>query len=242
MSDPIEFGKAIAVKVKEFVSKSLEDFATRFAALEERVATIPAGKDGRDGLDGKDGAPGQNGKDGEPGERGEPGEAIKGEPGPQGVPGERGPEGLPGAPGADGKSIAVDDIRDVLDASFAKWALDVERRAAETIQRAIDRIPAPKDGKDGLGFEDLTVEFDGERHVTMKFVRGEQTKQFGFDLPVVIDRGVYKEGQQYAQGDGVTWGGQFFIAQRATADKPMAPGSDDWRLSVKKGRDGKDFR
>jgi hypothetical protein len=45
----------------------------------------------------------------------------------------------------------------------------------------------------------------------------------------------------YRKGDGVTWGGSFWIAQK---DAPEGrPGlSDDWRLAVKKGRDGRDGR
>lgn len=242
MNDPVEFGKAIAARVKDFVTAATAELATKLADLEQRVESIPAGKDGRDGIDGKDGAPGVDGKDGAPGERGPPGETGVGEPGPQGERGEPGPQGAPGAAGEAGKSITVDEVRDVLEAVSAKWALDFERRAAETLQRAIDRIPAPKDGRDGFGFDDMSVEFDGERRVALIFTRGDQRKEFSFDLPTVIDRGVYREGQQYAKGDGVTWGGQFFIAQRETTAKPMAPGVDDWRLSVKKGRDGKDFR
>lgn len=53
---------------------------------------------------------------------------------------------------------------------------------------------------------------------------------------VVIDRGVYREGEAYAKGDGVSWAGSFWIAQKATAAKPDAA-DGSWRLSVKKGRD-----
>jgi Collagen triple helix repeat (20 copies) len=58
---------------------------------------------------------------------------------------------------------------------------------------------------------------------------------------VVIDRGVYREGEKYAKGDGVTWGGSFWIAQKDTDSKPdSADGS--WRLAVKRGRDGADAK
>jgi hypothetical protein len=53
---------------------------------------------------------------------------------------------------------------------------------------------------------------------------------------VVIDRGVYREGTAYAKGDGVSWGGSFWIAQRDTEAKPDAK-DGSWRLSVKKGQD-----
>lgn len=95
-----------------------------------------------------------------------------------------------------------------------------------------------KPGADGLGFDDLSVEYDGEKTVTLKFVRGEQSKEFPLVLPVVIDRGVFFEGKTYEPGDGVTWAGSFWIAQESTTEKPDS--AKGWRLAVKKGRDGKD--
>lgn len=46
-----------------------------------------------------------------------------------------------------------------------------------------------------------------------------------------------RQGVKYLEGDGVTWGGSFWIAQKDTATKPDG---GEWRLAVKKGRDGKD--
>jgi hypothetical protein len=60
-----------------------------------------------------------------------------------------------------------------------------------------------------------------------------------YRLPIVRDLGVWREGT-YRKGDGVTWGGSFWIAQDETTDKPDGPGGKGWRLAVKKGRDGKD--
>jgi hypothetical protein len=117
-------------------------------------------------------------------------------------------------------------------------AISASMRAMEEI-RSLARLPGPR-GPDGLGFDDLQVVHDGERKITLRFVRGDNVKEFSFDFPIVIDRGVWKE-QSYAKGDGVTWGGQFYIAQRNTeaTEKPL-DGSSSWRLSIKKGRDGRD--
>lgn len=96
-------------------------------------------------------------------------------------------------------------------------------------------------GADGLGFDDMIAEYDGERGITLRFVRGKQVKEFVFTMPVVIDRGVWAEGRDggYAKGDAVTWAGSVWISQKeANSDKP--DGGDGWRLSVKRGRDGKD--
>lgn len=140
----------------------------------------------------------------------------------------------------DGKDseVTAEDFLTLFEAEQAKALLDFERRLQDRLQKAIDRIEKPKDGKDGVGFEDMEVLFDGERTVTMKFVRGEVVKEFPFTLPIPIDRGVWKSGESYARGDSVSFGGSIFIAQRDTGSKPET--DDSWRLSVKRGRDGKD--
>jgi hypothetical protein len=107
---------------------------------------------------------------------------------------------------------------------------------SEMVRAEVAKLPVPKDG---LGFEDMTVEPDGDRGVIMRFERGDLKKEFALSFPMVIDRGVWRE-QGYAKGDGVTWGGSFFIAQRATEPNEKPGASDAFRLSVKKGRDGKD--
>lgn len=54
----------------------------------------------------------------------------------------------------------------------------------------------------------------------------------------LVDKGVFKAGSDYEAGDGVTWGGSFFIAQKdVPCGHPGEPGSDGWRLAVKRGRD-----
>ena len=56
--------------------------------------------------------------------------------------------------------------------------------------------------------------------------------------PPLSDHGVWKDGEHYPKGAGVTWDGSFWIAQRATSDKPGT--TDGFRLAVKRGRDAKD--
>lgn len=99
-----------------------------------------------------------------------------------------------------------------------------------------------KDGADGLGFDDIDVQHDGERTFAIKFLRGERTKNAGdFTIPCVIYRGVWEEGRSYAKGDAVTWGGSQWVAKEVTTAKPgdSAPASRAWQLAVKAGRDGK---
>jgi hypothetical protein len=112
---------------------------------------------------------------------------------------------------------------------------DMEALAAICV-REIEKIPRPRDGIDGLGFEDVQVVHDGERQVTIRFARGEHVKEFALTIPAIIDRGIWREGK-FAKGDGVTWDGSFFIAQCDTEQKPLL--HQDWRQAVKAGRPGK---
>jgi hypothetical protein len=97
-----------------------------------------------------------------------------------------------------------------------------------------------KDGRDGFGFDDMDVAvLDDDRTIELSFRRGGEEKVFTLKWPTMIDRGVYKAGEQYEAGDAVTWGGSLWTAQRATSAKPDTPESG-WRLAVKRGRDGKD--
>ncbi len=136
----------------------------------------------------------------------------RGEPGPQGEKGEPGETGPIGEKGVDG--------RDGADGKDGRDGLN---------------------GRDGFGFDDLSVEQTDERGFKLVFAQGDARKEFPFSLPVVLDRGVFKQGESYEPGDGVTWGGSYWIAQRSTDAKPDGPDSG-WRLSVKRGRDGKDAK
>lgn len=227
--------KALMIEVggiiKEHVQAAFSPLAKRIEALEARQP--------------ERGEKGDAGPAGERGERGPQGEAgPAGEKGADGAPGPRGERGEKGERGDDGKSLTVDDILPLIRSLQAEWALDFERRAVDTLQRAIDRIPAPKDGKDGangkdaLGWDDMHVEYDGKRTISLVFERGERREVAEIKMPVVIDAGFWKDGMKAEQGDGVTFGGSYWIAQKDTEAKPEV-GSPDWRLSVKKGRDAK---
>lgn len=94
-------------------------------------------------------------------------------------------------------------------------------------------------GDDGLGFEHMSTEWDGERTLTMSFTRDSRTEVTSMTIPAMIYRGVWRDGA-YKAGDAVTWGGSLFIARRDTSDKPET--SDAWTLAAKRGRDGKDAK
>jgi hypothetical protein len=120
---------------------------------------------------------------------------------------------------------------------------DVERHIGDVIAK----WPRPKDGvngvngKDGFGFDDLSVLHDGERGFTFQFTRGAEVKSFAFTIPCLIYKGVYAEGTTYDVGDSVTFGGNIFTAKATTTQKPdFTPAAvKAWTLSVKAGRDGR---
>lgn len=84
--------------------------------------------------------------------------------------------------------------------------------------------------------EDLDDDGRAETRVT-RYTDGTTLKRT-LVRSVVIDRGVYREGQHYLKGDGVTWAGSYSIALRDTDSKPDSP-DGSWRLAVRKGRDAK---
>lgn len=149
-----------------------------------------------------------------------------------GPPGERGVDGI------DGKSITVDDVRGILEAECARFQLEFERRAADVLQRAVDRIPAPKDGKDGFGLEQLAAELDPDgRTVRFRFIGGDQVNEQSIKFDVMIYRGIWKQAR-HTRGDTVTFAGSLWHANKDTDAKP-GDGSGDWTLCAKRGADAK---
>lgn len=178
------------------------------------VASIPVGRDGKDGIDGKDGHDGIDGKD-----------------------------------GADGRDALEVDILDTIDpqkayprgtvAAYRGGLIKATRRTGpigESLSAAGWRVilrgvaqteVVPSDDLRTLGIR--LTHTDGE--VVEQTLRS----------PSLLYRGVFREGDQYDGGDAVTFGGSLWVALRATTTKP-GDGSPDWRLAVKKGRDGRDAK
>lgn len=210
MRDGEALGAKVVEAVKGYIGKALGAIETRLKALEDRSP--------------------------ERGEKGEPGE--KGDPGQDGAPAKDGVDGQ------DGTSVTVEDVRPLVESEIGKALLDFERRAQDVLLRSVAALPKPADGKDGrdaLDLEDLGIEVaeDG-RTITLSLARGDHRVERSVKLPTVIDRGVFRDGETYERNDGVTFGGSWWLAQKdAPVGKPDA-GNGDWRLAVKKGRDGRD--
>lgn len=117
-------------------------------------------------------------------------------------------------------------------------AVSLGMRALEEV-RALAR-DGGKPGPPGLGFDDFTMEHDGERKFVFRLARDDQPpKEWSFTVVAQIYRGVYEEGRAYDPGDTVTWGGSLWHCNEPTTDKPKA-NLTAWTLAVKCGRDGRD--
>lgn len=257
MIDPVEFGKAMGAIVREAVAP----LQARIDQLEKAVAeqVMPSPADIVAGIDlgavakaaadlvqpGKDGSS-VTVEDVRPmlGELVEA--AVKALP--------------PAAPGKDAdmdalqarlgelvKSIqlpavpTVDEVAAAFERRFSDLTLSWERQARDTFDKAADRMPVPKDGRDALPLDsfDMNLADDG-RTLTVRMQAGETVLEKSLRIPAVIDRGVFSNGA-YEKGDGTTYGGCYWIAQK-DAPEGVPGSSPDWRLAVKKGRDGKDLR
>jgi hypothetical protein len=128
--------------------------------------------------------------------------------------GERGEQGKQGPPGERG--VKGETGRNASDLAY------IEDRVAEQVGRALKTATFTSP--------------DGGR--TLRWAIGETVHEI--KTAIVLDAGVWREGTAYVAGDGVTMGGSFFIAQTDTTAKPGK--SDEWRLAVKRGTDGRDAR
>lgn len=201
------------------------------------------GVPGAKGEPGEPGAKGNTGAKGEPGERGEKGtpgaKGEPGEPGAKGDTGAKGERGEKGQDGKDGKSVTSEDILPVLDAAVAKWMLEVERRIMDMAQRAVDSMPRPRDGKDGvdgINADEFQFKFDLDTRTFSATHKDRVLFSQRIPYPKYCDVWSERFGT-YEEGFMVTFGGSVWTAKRDTTSKP---GTDDsWQLCVKKGRDGK---
>jgi hypothetical protein len=207
--------------------------------IDDALANVKHGERGLPGEKGEPGVAGERGEKGDPGERGDvglagerglPGEkgepGVAGERGEKGDPGERGDSGLQGKEGPEGKPGR--DGRDGLPGLNGK--------AGDAGLAGKDGVDG-KDGRDGFSLEDFDASSaDGGRTIALSFSRGETVVKREIRTGLVLDQGVWKDGS-YLKGDGVTFGGHYWIAQCDTKEKPEI--SRDWRMALRKARDGK---
>lgn len=163
--------------------------------------------------------PVQNGKDGRDGKDGE-----------RGADGARGEQGPQGPAGRDGL-----DVKDMLRSHDGHLIAVMSDGTTRDLGEFVGKDGAPgKDGRDGVAMP--TIEWDGERTVTVKAASGEVLQVAKLAIP--LDRGYYRDGMACEKGDVTTHDGIAWIALRDTRVKPSISAKDDWRILARKGRDG----
>lgn len=240
--------------VHDYIARALLPLIQRIAALERRAPE--RGEKGEPGASGIDGLPGDKGPPGADGNAGasvligdvmaqlkpEFDQFLAALPVPK--------DGKDGAAGKAGASVTVDDLAPIMESALAKWALDFERRAHDILQRAIDRMTLPKDGKDGAAGNDgrdtlamtgISVEIQEDGR-TLEVTCESNGQRFVKTARIssMLYRGVYQAERAYERGDCVTFGGSVFVALEDTKSKPES--DKTWQLAVKRGRDGRDGR
>lgn len=91
---------------------------------------------------------------------------------------------------------------------------------------------------DGITNVDIVQSAD-LRSFTFSFELGGEIQKREFSLPVVLDRGVFKDGEEYLRGDGVTRGGNWWLCVVDRTKAVPADSNNDWRLAVRRGAEGK---
>lgn len=253
--------------------KHVSQIASAIIQLDERLKTVESRQPER-GPQGEKGDMGPRGESGLAADAGAIAAAVEAHmrlnppsAGAKGDPGQRGEKGDPGPAGQDGRDAEVgfDDIvkavETVHERLVAKYMLDLERRGTDAIQKAIDRIPPPKEGppgqkgdkgdsikgekgdpgpagKDGLSIENLTREYDPVTHeIVESWKAGEVTKTLRYSAGGIRPGGYWKERTAAKSGEAWTHEGTLWIAMRDTSDKPSLQ-SKDWVIGARKGRDG----
>lgn len=230
----------------------------------ERGEKGEAGQPGPKGEKGEVGAPGDRGEKGEAGEKGAAGIGERGEPGPAGQVGERGAAGIDGKDGASGArgdkgekgidgrngvdglairpEISIDSTRTYREGIWASYKGGLVRAMRDTDPLADGSLEQAGWEVMVDGIAEIEVAQNGVRKFAMRVVRtsGELAEQ-DFSMPVMIYRDVYRQGEDYDKGDVTTWAGSTWHAEvDHPKSAPGTAGSTEWKLIVKRGRDGKD--
>ncbi|WP_208952439.1 phage gp6-like head-tail connector protein [Rahnella sp. ChDrAdgB13] len=91
---------------------------------------------------------------------------------------------------------------------------------------------------DGISSVDISQVNEREFTLTARLASGTKTEK-SFNIPVMIYRDIFKDGEKYLPGDSVTWAGSVWYCHAETTDKPGEPSSKGWKLAVKRGRDAR---
>lgn len=211
----------------------------------------PAGLRGDPGAKGEQGAAGPIGEMGPRGEKGDPGSAgHAGERGEKGESGERGQQGERGEKGIDGRDGIAIEIMPGIDQtrSFCRGTWARFRGGIVRAYRDTDRLGTEADFQK-CGWE---VILEGQPDVEIRQEQNERSftiivrstsghaMESTFTLPVLIYREIFQQGAEYERGDVVTYAGSTWHCMADKTTQLPAEQNKDWRLMVRRGRDGKD--
>lgn len=156
-----------------------------------------------------------------------------GKDGVNGAKGDRGDKGDVGEKGIDGAGVA--DL--LIDREGALVATMTDGRM-KSLGVVVGRNGA--DGKDGLGVDGVTLEYDDTTHeVIERWSAAGVTKELRRPAGGIHAKGYWREGAKAKAGDAWTHDGTLWIAKRETNTKPCYENGDDWQMAAKKGRDAK---
>jgi hypothetical protein len=236
-----------------------------FQGTEKEWVASLKGTDGRDGLNGKDGESivgpeGKPGKDGEsivgpegkPGQDGERGKSayeiakdhgyvgseldwLKSIEGKPGLDGQKGESGQDGDDGLD--ALEIDPIPFIDDTK--RYPRGVWAKHNGGLWRSYETTEGFKGWECVVsGTPNVEIIQSDERTINIVVTKSDGEKVDNIiKFPAMIYRGIWREGL-FEKGDTVTWNGSLWIAEKDTNIKPGEKDSG-WRLSVKKGQDGK---
>lgn len=210
--------------------------ASSIEALKSVAETL---KPGRDGIDGKSVDMAEV--------RALVHEAVRALPEP--VIGKDGDKGDRGPKGEDGRDALQIEVLDALDEAKSYPRGTYSKHGGGLVRAYRDTDPIQGAEVERCGWQvlinpvvDVCIKQDEANPKRLTFI---STKAFGkpsegvIDIPVMVYRGVYREGDVYGEGDVSTWGGSLWHCKaKETTEKPGLGG--DWVLAVKRGRDGRD--
>lgn len=156
-----------------------------------------------------------------------------GKDGRDGKDGERGADGARGDKGDTGRDGL--DVKDMLRSHEGHLIAVMSDGTTRDLGEFVGKDGADgTDGRDGVAMP--TVEWDGERTLTVKAASGEVLQVAKLAVP--MDKGYWRDGMACEKGDVVTHDGIAWIALRETKTKPSIATKEDWRILARKGRDG----
>lgn len=246
--------KHFADPIRSYVNDALNPILARLKSIEDSkldiddiIKRLPIPKNGNDGINGldgkngKDGQDGRNGLDGKDGVDGENGlDGKDGHDGRDGVDGENGLDGKDGNNGKDGKDALDLEILPSIDES-KQYSRGTYAKHQNGLWRSFEKTSGMR-GWECLvvGINSIEIEQSDDRNFRLKMTQsdGNQINK-EFCMPIMIYRGVYKQGSAYEKGDTVTWGGSLWHCNQSTTIKPDDSENKHWTLAAKRGRDAK---